>query len=402
MKKPGTRSRNRSFQQLWLIFAILALVFIQAIRPPANAPFTAVAKEQSADSTLSLSIVATGDAMAHLPQTQAAYDSLSGKYTYTDVFRWLSPILQTYHLRFVNLETTLGGEPYKGYPQFSAPDAYAADLHQAGFNYFFCANNHAVDRYNRGVLRTIRALDSLKINHSGIFSDSADRAARYPLIIDKNGLRLAVLNATYSTNGINPKPPVLVNGINRTEILADLRKAKTSEPDFIIMVIHWGDEYKLMPGPFQTETAKFLAENGVDIIIGHHPHVLQPIGWIKTKKDSVEKETLVIWSLGNFFSNQRDKHRDGGMLAGFTLEKELKTGKKAIKNLHYYPFWVRRTDKPLSFRIIPCEMPESMLGSDTLLSTEKLAFEFFTKDARKRIGKDSGIRELFFYTAAPE
>ena len=394
---------RRSLHVLWITAVFVSLFFIQAIRPSEKIQHPSPLHDTlQRDSVLVLKLLATGDAMAHLPQTQAAWDSTVNRHSYSDVFRWISPVLNLYHLRFINLESPLGGEPYKGYPQFSAPDAYAADLYQAGFNYFFLANNHAVDRYNRGILRTISALDSMKIPHTGIFSDSADRASRYPLIIEKNGIRLAVLNTTFSTNGISAKPPVLVNYINRAEILNDLAAARKRNPDFIIMVIHWGDEYKLMPGAFQTETAKFLAENGVDVIIGHHPHVLQPVGSLKTGTKGQEKETLVIWSLGNFFSNQRDRYRDGGMFVGLTLEKNLNTSVKTVSDIHYYPFWVRRIDKPLKFSIIPCELPASGLGNDTLNATEKGAFDFFTTDTRNRIGKESKLRELKFYTEATE
>ncbi|HRZ42470.1 MAG TPA: CapA family protein [Bacteroidales bacterium] len=394
---------RRPLYGLWFATVIVSLFFIQAIRPPEYIKHASVLYDTlPADSVITLRLLAAGDAMAHLPQTQAAWDSAQNSYAYADVFKWISPVLKGYDLRFINLETPLGGEPYKGYPQFSAPDAYAADLFQAGFNYFFLANNHAVDRYNRGILRTIHALDSMKIPHTGIFSDSSDRASRYPVIIEKNGIRLAILNATFSTNGISSKPPVKVNYVNRAEILADLASALKYNPDFIIMVIHWGDEYKLLPGAYQTETAKFLAENGVDVIIGHHPHVLQPVGWIKTGTKGQEKETLVIWSLGNFFSNQRDRYRDGAMFTGMTLEKNLLSKTKAVHDIHYYPFWVRRADKPLNFSIIPCELPASLLGNDTLNATEKAAFEFFSNDTRNRIGKESKLRELRFYTEATE
>lgn len=355
-----------------------------------------------ADTLVSVRIIATGDAMAHLPQTQAAFNPETGLYGYKDVFRWLSPVIKGYDLAIVNFETPLGGEPYKGYPQFSAPDAYAADLKSSGFNFFCCANNHAVDRYNRGVIRTLSALDSMGIRHTGMFRDQADRDSLYPVILNHNRIRIALLNATFSTNGIEPKPPVLVNRIDREQILADLVKARAQKPDVIMMVIHWGDEYKLLPNAFQKSTAQFLADNGVDVIIGHHPHVLQPVEWIKGKKDSADRDVLVIWSLGNFFSNQRDQYRNGGMLTGFDLVKNLTTGKVQVRDASYYPFWVWKIEQPLSYKILPCELQDSLIKTYEISDADRQTFDFFSRDARKRIGGNGVVKELFYHLPSSE
>lgn len=339
-----------------------------------------------ADSLLVVKIGAAGDAMAHLPQTQAAWDSVTKSYIYTDVFQYLSPRMKRFDLAIINLETTLAGEPYKGYPQFSAPDAYARDLHQLGFNLFCCANNHSVDRYNKGILRTIDVLDSLKIKHTGIFKDQNHRDTTYPLLLKINGLRLVLLNATYGTNGLIAKPPVMVNLIDFDQIKADLAKAKLMEPDCIIAVIHWGGEYLRTPDAYQKRVAAFLAGEGVDVIIGHHPHVLQPVEWITSPGDTTGKRTLVFWSLGNFFSNQRQRYRDGGMIVAFDLIKSKNTGKVDVVYQGYDPFWVWRQDSPLRFSMFPVEHQDSLIRHYRLSAKDSASFDLFSKDTRTHLG----------------
>jgi poly-gamma-glutamate capsule biosynthesis protein CapA/YwtB (metallophosphatase superfamily) len=364
----------------------LLIVLIQAFLPVPN-DLSAETKElPSADTTLVVRIIAAGDAMAHLPQTQAAWDTTTKAYTYTDVFQHLGTRLKGFDLAIINLETTLAGEPYKGYPQFSAPDAYARDLNIMGFNLFCCANNHSVDRYNKGILRTIAVQDSLKIRHTGMFKDQAHRDTTYPLLLKINGLRLVVLNATYGTNGLIPKPPVLVNLIDLEQIKTDLVKARLMEPDIIMAVMHWGGEYLRTPDAYQKRVAAFLADEGVDVIIGHHPHVLQPIEWIKSKNDTTGKQTLVFWSLGNFFSNQRQRYRDGGMLVAFDVVKSLRTGQVRVDYRGYDPFWVWRQEPPMKFILLPVEHQDSLTRHYGLSPQDSMSFDQFSKDTRSHLG----------------
>jgi poly-gamma-glutamate capsule biosynthesis protein CapA/YwtB (metallophosphatase superfamily) len=365
--------------------AVLIIIIQAAIIPSGNqSPLPPTPAEQ-ADTLIRISILATGDAMAHLPQTTAAYDSVTNTYQYHSVFEWIKPRVQVADLAIVNFETTLGGEPYKGYPQFSAPDNYAKHLYETGFDLFCLANNHAVDRYNRGVIRTIHALDSLGITHTGTFLNAQQRDTAYPLLLRVKGLRIAVLNATYGTNGISPKPPVLVNLIDTAELSSDLAKARLLEPDLIIAVMHWGAEYRRHPNDYQKFVAGFLANKGVDVIVGHHPHVLQPVEWIKGNHNGAEKDVLVIWSLGNFFSNQRDRYRDGGMFVNFEIVKHKKSGDVSIENIVYDPFWVWRNENPMKFKLLPTDMADSLINLYGLEGSVRSAYENFNADTKSHL-----------------
>jgi poly-gamma-glutamate capsule biosynthesis protein CapA/YwtB (metallophosphatase superfamily) len=200
-----------------------------------------------AQDTTRLSLLFVGDIMQHDSNIAAAYNPIAKKYDYSACFEYVAPIIRSADLAIGNLELTLAGAPFKGYPQFSAPDALAVELKRTGFDVLVTANNHSVDRRRKGVERTIRVLDSLQVLHTGTFIDSAARDNTYPLIIEKNGFRLSLLNYTYGTNGIPVSKPNVVNLIDTIQIKLDLEKARTQQADAIIVFMHWGAEYQSLP-----------------------------------------------------------------------------------------------------------------------------------------------------------
>lgn len=279
-----------------------------------------------------LKLIFAGDIMGHDSQIASANEGQT--YNYDTCFSLIKPLLENTDIAIANLEVTLAGEPFKGYPQFSSPDELAISARNAGFDVFITANNHALDRRKQGLERTIQILDKENIIHTGTFNDSLCRAKSYPLIIEKNGIRIAILNYTYSTNGIKLEEPNIVNYIDREIIKKDLEKAGLAKPDFTIVTIHWGTEYQRNPNTEQQELAKFILNNGANAIIGSHPHVIQTINTIKIG----EEDKLVVYSLGNFISNQRKRYTDGGMLFDMTLKKENSICK--IDEYNYHPVWV--------------------------------------------------------------
>ncbi len=280
-----------------------------------------------------LSLVFVGDIMGHQSQINAAFNDESGTYNYDSCFKYIAPELSKADVTIANLEVTLAGWPYAGYPQFSSPDALASALQNAGVDIMVTANNHSCDRRQQGVERTIKALDSLGIKHTGTFINAKSRAQTYPLLIEKNGFRLALLNYTYATNGIPATPPNIVNLIKKETIVADLETAKNMNVDKIIVFMHWGSEYKLQPSSYQTKFYELCKNHGADIVIGSHPHVLQKMEWHRD-----EKETMVAYSLGNFISNQRTSPRDGGAILQIDLEKQDSV--TSIQKAGYYLTWV--------------------------------------------------------------
>lgn len=264
------------------------------------------------------SLYFAGDAMQHIAQIESALQT-DGTYSYKECFTYVKEQVSEANLAICNLEVTLGGEPYRGYPQFSAPDEFASALKDAGFDILLTANNHCLDRRNKGLIRTLDVLDSLGIAHVGTYRDSAERDSLYPYLTTINNITFAILNYTYGTNGIPANPPCIVNLIDTAQILIDINKARAKKADVIIACMHWGDEYVLKQNKTQEQLTDWLIENGVDHIIGNHPHVIQPTELRKDKYNGGHH--FIAYSLGNYISNMSARNTDIGMSATLRFSK---------------------------------------------------------------------------------
>ncbi|UKN00558.1 CapA family protein [Paracrocinitomix mangrovi] len=344
---------------------------------------------QNTDSTKNqeLSLLFLGDIMGHGPQITSAYDAESKSYNYDDVFKYVKDIISEPDYAIGNLEVTLAGPPFKGYPQFSSPDALAKACQNAGLDVLVTANNHSCDRGGDGIKRTIQVLDSLNIIHTGTFQDQAERDKNYPLIIENDCMRIALLNYTYGTNGLPFPAPTIVNMIDKEQMKKDLEVAKSKNVDKIIVFTHWGSEYQLLPNEYQKSNGKFLFENGADIIIGAHPHVLEPMVWEKQEAEE-GKESLIVYSLGNFVSNQRKRYTDGGSMFKMTFKKE--GNKTFLKDAGYILTWVYTPteDNKKKYYVLPAAQYENNAEFfDNSESYEKM--KAFIKDSRELFGTEN-------------
>ena len=324
---------------------------------------------QNIDSTLLLgtdeeiSFLFMGDFMQHSPQIKAAKDSV-GNYDYGHYFDYTNSLIQDVDFAIANLEVTLSGKPYDGYPRFSSPDEYAVAIQNAGFDVLTTANNHSNDCGSDGLVRTINVLDSLKFMHLGTYKDSIERIKNYPLIIEKKGIKVALLNYTYGTNGLDTKHPNIVNMIDEEIILKDIQTARDSNIDKIIVITHWGTEYRSFPDEYQKKWGEWLLSSGADVVIGGHPHWVQPAEY---RKDSLDNERIIIWSLGNIVSNQRSsimkmEHTDGGSALQFSLYRDS-AGNVKFKNIGYHLHWVwlHNKDDRKRYQILPISKSEKIL-----------------------------------------
>jgi poly-gamma-glutamate synthesis protein (capsule biosynthesis protein) len=285
------------------------------------------------------SIVFGGDFMGHLPMTNSAYSPVSGSYEFDYWFQYISPYVKSCDYGIGNLEVTLAGPPYAGFPRFSSPDAYAAAIKRAGFAMLVTANNHTQDRGRKGIERTLMVLDSLKIPHTGSFPDTAAFEREYPFLFTLAGCKIAVLNYTFSTNGIPVTPPNVVNMIHPERIKKDLAKAKKMGAELIFPIMHWGEEYQIKENARQREVAEMMAKNGASAVIGMHPHVVQPIKAFKIANNMSDTTVIPLaYSLGNFVSAQRKRHTDGGIMLRLTCQR--KGGQVRVLKWDFLPFWV--------------------------------------------------------------
>jgi len=288
-----------------------------------------------------LSFVFVGDVMQHDGQIEAAYNkAFGGGYEYDDGFKFIKPIINEYDFKIANLEVTLAGKPFKGYPQFSAPDDLAVTLKNTGFNVILTSNNHSCDRGSKGVIRTLDKLDELGLVHTGTFRDKEERDANYPLILEENGMKIAILNYTYGTNGLSVSKPLIINYIDSAVIRKDVERAQELNADYIICNMHWGKEYRSLPDSYQEKWEAYCYIVGVDMVMGGHPHTVQPIQKHLNKNN---EEQLTVWSLGNFVSNMGTRPTRGGVMVGVDLE--MKENKVQLGDVNYNLIYVLKKNE---------------------------------------------------------
>lgn len=340
-----------------------------------------------------LTLVFAGDLMQHQGQIDAARTP-SG-FDYSDCFKYVKEEINKADIAIGNLEVTLGGKPYTGYPTFSAPDEYLQAIKDAGFDLLTTANNHCLDQGKRGLERTILMLDSLQLSHAGTYIDASARARSYPLFIEQNGFRIALLSYTYGTNGIKTMAPNVVNYIDKKQISADIDSARLRRPDAIIACMHWGNEYQSLPDKEQTSLADWLIEQGVTHVIGCHPHVVQPL---ELRTDSLTgQQHAIAYSLGNFISNMTGRRTDGGLL--FKLELTKDTTHTYVSNCGYGLVW---TARPVLSQKKNHTLYPICTKIDSLPTEARNRLKIFVNDTRALFRKHNcNINEYFFSKKIP-
>lgn len=301
--------------------------------------------ENSQTSTLSnditIKMTAIGDIMCHNTQYLDAYNKETKTYDFSHFFTNVKTELSSSDITIGNLETTFAGADrgYSSYPTFNTPEDLAKTLKDIGIDVLSTANNHSLDKGYSGLVSTINTLDSVGINHMGTY-DNPD-SQKEILIKEVNGLKIAFLSYTYGTNGI-PIPSdkeYCINLIDKDLILSQLKQAKEKNADLVCVNMHWGVEYRLTPNDEQKELADFLFKNGADIILGSHPHVLEPMEKRSVKlDDGTEKDGFVVYSLGNFISGQNKENTKSTIILNLQITKHTDS-KITIDSAKYTPLY---------------------------------------------------------------
>jgi hypothetical protein len=304
------------------------------------------------DMTERITLGAIGDILIHDKVYKDAFNGAA--YQFDPMFENVKPLLEKPDVLTANQESLIGGQALglSSYPRFNSPYEVADALVHTGVDIVSTANNHTLDKGEKGIKSEADYLESIGLPHVGSFLNEKDR--QNLRILTKNGIKLAFLSYTYGTNGI-PVPDgkdFLVNLINRETMKEEIHRAK-KQADVVVMSIHWGNEYQRIPTKEQKDLANFLANEGVDIIFGSHPHVLQPMEWIKTADG---RQTFVIYSLGNFISAQHSDYKDIGGLTTIDITKHISEKGSSIEfsNPVFYPTYVS-SKKNHSFRVVPLE-----------------------------------------------
>lgn len=284
------------------------------------------------DVTINLSVI--GDIMCHNTQYDDAYEN--GVYDFSYVFDDIREKLSSSDFTVGNLETTFAGSKrgYSSYPQFNTPESLGLAIKDAGIDLVSTANNHSLDTGYSGIESTIDFLDQYKILHTGTYK--SEEARNQTTIAEIKGLKVAFLSFTYGTNGI-PVPvgkEYCINLIDDNFIIDRLNLAKQENPDIICVFMHWGEEYQLTPNSEQTRLANLLFDNGANIILGSHPHVLQ-------KMENTDKG-FVIYSLGNFVSGQVKENTRDSIILNLSITKKG-TGEVTVDSAKYTPIYTYKS-----------------------------------------------------------
>ena len=297
-------------------------------------------EEEPVDVTFTLSAI--GDIMCHNTQYIDAYNEDTDTYDFSYVFEDISLYTKTADICIGNLETTFAGEEvgYSSYPTFNTPDSLAYELKDIGVDVLSTAGNHALDKGFDGLSRTIDILNDADISHLGTYKTEEEQ--NKTLIKYVKGIKIAFVNYTYGTNGIAvpSDKQYCVNLIDEDLMKKQIDSAKEENPDIIIACMHWGNEYKTTQNSTQEELADFLFQNGVDIILGTHPHVLEPMEKrTVTLEDGSTKDGFVIYSLGNFIADQNAEYTRDSIILNLDITKHV-DGTITIDNYEYIPIYM--------------------------------------------------------------
>jgi len=290
-------------------------------------------------------VMAVGDIMMHHPITKSGFKKDENEYDFKPIFAQVKPIFNEADIVVANLETPLADQKigFSGYPLFKAPKELALAIKESGIDLVTTANNHAFDQGEQGLKETLDILDSYGVMHTGTYRSQEEKDS--PLIIDVKGVKLGIVSYTYGTNGLNVPndKKYLVNRLEINQLKSDLSILKKKDVDYIIALVHFGIEYKRFPNEVQKQWVNEMYTQGIDLVIGSHPHVVQPF------------DKFVIYSLGNFLSNQTGNWKDYGIILDLTLEESRSNKKVELSTVEVIPTYVKRSwhNGTRNYEIIP-------------------------------------------------
>lgn len=325
---------------IFLLFKIPSILFAPDNKDKeenSNTQQTATVPEPT---TIHMSAI--GDIMCHLTNIKNAYNPTSKDYDFSNVFKNIKDYTENADITIGNLETTFAGESrgYTGYPTFNTPEVLGKNLKDIGVDVLSTANNHCMDKGYSGLVSTLNFLDEYGISHMGTSRNEEEQ--NKILVKDVNGIKIAFLSFTYGTNGITvpSDKSYSVNLIDKELMKKQIELAKVENVDVICVNMHWGIEYKLKQNSTQEDLADFLLKNGVDIILGSHPHVLEPMEKRTiTLEDGTTKDGFVIYSLGNFVSGQIYANTKSTVILDIKITKDSEN-KISIDSINYTPVYL--------------------------------------------------------------
>ena len=332
-------------------------------------------------------MTAIGDIMCHNTQYWDAYNKSTDEYDFSYVFDDIKDYTLSPDITVANLETSFAGKDrgYSNYPTFNSPDSLAKAVADIGVDVISTAGNHCLDMGFSGLSRTIDVLDSYGISHLGTYK--SEEAQKEILFKTVKGIKIAFIDYTYGTNGI-PVPKgkdFCVNLINRDLIKSQIDKAKSEEADIIVACMHWGTEYRTTANDEQIDLADFLFQNGVDIILGNHPHTLEPMEKrTVTLSDGSSKDCFVIYALGNFICDQNAENTRNSIILNLNLSFDSDK-KLSFDSISYVPIYMYKNPNVSSHKFKLLNIEKTIARFDAGLDTSigKAKYEYLKVQLQK-------------------
>lgn len=329
--------------------------------PETEAEEPAPVPEEPEPVVTTTSVYAIGDILLHDSVYNAAKSG--DGYDFTAAFEPIAPILTEADIAIANQESMIGGSEIglSSYPAFNSPYEVGDALQDAGIDLVTTANNHTLDRGVTAIENSIAHWNEIGMPYTGSFLSEADKAEIRTLT--KNDISFAFLAYTYGTNGVVPKQPYHVNYIDLEAMKPEIEAAEQAA-DLTVVSLHFGNEYEILPNEAQQTLVQELSDLGVDLIIGHHPHVLQPVAWV----DGAEgNRTFVAYSLGNFLSGQQGDDRNTGGIVGIDVVKTVEADETTFElaNPMFYPTFTRRSSADGPFEVVPLQTAKPELFDAT-------------------------------------
>ena len=332
-----------------LFFYLPVLAFAQinvsvpAARPLRQLPDTAT-------------ILVMGDVMMHKDQISNSARA-DGTYDFSTYLANIKPLIEDADLSIANMEFTLAGKPYTGYPCFSAPDGYEEYVAGCGVDVFLTANNHILDKGRRGLERTLARYSEMEdsgiVKHTGASLSREDDRMRFPLMLAVKGVRVALVNFTYGTNVKADSDFPKVHLTDKMEIEAAVRRARRAGADFVVALPHWGTEYVLSHSLSQEVLADWLVGIGCDAVIGAHPHVVQDYAVVEAFTDGRRKSAPVVYSLGNIVSNMSAANTQVGLIATLRIVTDEEGAKSMLPPEFLFTWCTRPGSLTESYATLP-------------------------------------------------
>ena len=383
---------NNRIQIQWQKICLLLVVLLLSYTAFTQARIKSIEYDEDrpdmVDSFRILHLMIAGNIYQSEYQIQHAFNPATKKYDFSAELRYVNPILNLGDVVIANMKTGFTGDNTN---PFSSPDELALALKYSGINNAVMANLNTAYLDKKGMTRTKKALEIFDIRSTGAFADNLMRNGNYPLIINRRGFKIALLNYTSISQRPGISRDYIINQIDHTQIERDMKVARSLEADFIIVYLDWGGNYQEYPAYSQEALAKFILEQGASIVVGTFPNTVQRIDIMNYYYQNKEKQGLVCYSLGNLMSSSTEDRTKAGIIMDIELKKNNFTGETHMGDYGFIPLWsyYDTISEKKRVYVLPAAAVEQDLLFGNLPKDERHTMSSRIMDIRKMLGRSS-------------